>query len=137
MKKRRTPAHRVNKRQRALAIKVLTSIVESPDVAEYVRQKAAQTLLQGDPDAPDTGSVVERDPDAPRKYVVLPDNGRNPHVRYGLYDEGQLTAVVPAGWPSEIRPESDYASVERPGDLLAARRAKLLPAAELYGADAP
>jgi hypothetical protein len=113
MKRKRTPAHKVNRRQKALAIKALTAIVSSPDAAEYVRAKAAAALLNNGRDAPDSDTPL-RDPDAPRIYTVLPDNERQPDVRYGLYDEDQFAVIVPKGWPMEVTPESHYAGVPKP-----------------------
>jgi hypothetical protein len=88
-KRKRTPAHQVNRRQKALAIKALTSIVESPDAAEYVRARAAAALLNNGKDAPDS-DVPMREPDAPGAIIILPDNGRDRRVvRLGPERVGQ------------------------------------------------
>jgi hypothetical protein len=72
MSRKRTPKHQVNKRQRAAAIAVLESIVTSPTAAEYVRQKAAQTLLG------DSGSRAD---DAPGTIIFLPKTSLHPGQR--------------------------------------------------------
>jgi hypothetical protein len=79
-KRKRTPAHCVNKRQKALAIKALTSIVESPDAATYVVAKAAAALLNNGKDAPES-DVPLLDPDAPRTVIFLPRRDRHPGQR--------------------------------------------------------
>ena len=89
MKRKRTPAHRVNRRQKALAIKALTSIVESRDAAEYVRARAAAALLNSGKEAPDPDAPL-RDPDAPCAIIILPDNNRDRRiVRFGPERVGQ------------------------------------------------
>ena len=75
-KRNRTPAHRVNRRQKALAIKALTAIVELPNAAEYVRARAAAALLNGGKEAPES-DVPLRDTDEPRTIIFLPDNHRD------------------------------------------------------------
>jgi hypothetical protein len=127
---RRKPT-RPTKRQRADALAALHGTVTDDSVPPYAKVRAAAALLGADrPESAD--AFVERDPDAPRKYIVLPDNGRNPNVRYGLYSEEQLTVVVPAGFPMEVMPESHYRDVAKPVDRLARKR-PMLPAAELEG----
>lgn len=124
----RTPSHRVNKRQRAAAIKTLAAIVESPDAAEYVKAKAAASLLNDDREATDADSFAA-DPDAPRRFVILPDNGRQSNVRYGLHSEDQCVVIVPKGWPMEVMPESHYAGVTKPAgvaDRSSRNRAEML-----------
>ncbi len=75
-KRKRTPGHRVNRRQKALAIKALTSIVEAPDAATYVVARAAAALLNGGKDAPDS-DVLLRDPDAPGTIIFMPRKGKH------------------------------------------------------------
>lgn len=104
--KRRTPAHKVNKRQKALAIKALTSIVESDDAQPYVKAKAAAALLNNGREPAD--GLPERDPNEPRKYVILPAKDGDANVRYGLHDPDQLVVIVPRGFPAEVRPEEFY-----------------------------
>ena len=101
--KRRTPAHKVNKRQKALAIKALTSIVELDDAQPYVKAKAAAALLNNGREPAD--GLPERDPNEPRKYVILPAKDGDANVRYGLHDPDQLVVIVPRGFPAEVRPE--------------------------------
>jgi hypothetical protein len=105
MKKRsRTPAHKVNRRQKALAIRALTAIVSSPDAAEYVKAKAAAALLNNGRDAPDPDAPL-RDPDAPQVVVTLPWNGRD-HVKFGDQGNGIIienTANHPLDMPDRIR----------------------------------
>jgi hypothetical protein len=113
MKKRnRTPAHRVNRKQRALAIRALTAIVSSPDAAEYVKAKAAAALLNNCKDA-DADAILQDD-DRPWTVVILPDKGNDPGVRYGQYEERQSVIIVPSGFPSEVQPESYYKDVPKP-----------------------
>ena len=127
---RRTPAHKVSERQRAAAIAALHRTVENPNAPEYTRIKAAASLIQAA--RIDEDAAPERDPDAPRKYVILPDNGRNPNVRYGLFAEGQGVVIVPRGYPyPEIQPEEFYKDAPKPADLLAEKRPKMLLAPEL------
>ena len=90
-KRNRTPAHRVNRRQKALAIRALTAIVESPDAAEYMRARAAAALLNGAREAPDS-DVPLRDPNAPGTKIFLPDNGRNPNVKFG--PQGNTSPII-------------------------------------------
>ena len=104
--KRRTPAHKVNKRQKALAIKALTSIVELDDAQPYVKAKAAAALLNNGREPAD--GLPERDPNEPRKYVILPAKDGDANVRYGLHDPDQLVVIVPRGFPAEVRPEEFY-----------------------------
>ncbi len=75
-KRNRTPAHKVNRRQKALAIRALADIVSSPDesVQPYVRAKAAASLLGADKTASaDEPAVL--DPDGPSVVIFLPHNG--------------------------------------------------------------
>ena len=74
---------------------------------------------------------IERDPDAPRTYVILPDNGRQADVRYGLYAEDQVVVIIPPGFPSEIQPEAFYADVAKPIGVIARHRVRALPAPEV------
>jgi hypothetical protein len=112
MKRKRTPAHRVNKRQKALAIRALTSIVESPDVAEYVRAKAAAALLNNSKDV-DADAILQDD-DRPWKVIILPDKFTDPGVRYGQYEDRQGVIIVPTGYPLEVQPESFYKDAPKP-----------------------
>jgi hypothetical protein len=92
-KRNRTPAHRVNRRQKALAIKALTAIVESPDAAEYVRGRAAAALLNNGKDAPES-DVPLRDPAVPRAIIFLPDNHRNRRSLVPLGPQGGSSPVI-------------------------------------------
>jgi hypothetical protein len=87
MKRTRTPAHKVNRRQRAAAIAKLSEIVDSDSVAPYVAAKAAAALLASahrEEDADD-----ERDESAGLKTLVLPANGReHPDQVYGFPTDG-------------------------------------------------
>jgi hypothetical protein len=113
MKKRnRTPAHRVNRKQRALAIRALTAIVSSPDAAEYVKAKAAAALLNYGKDV-DADAILQDD-DRPWKVIILPDKFIDPGVRYGQYEDRQGVIIVPDGFPLEVQPESFYAHVPKP-----------------------
>jgi hypothetical protein len=132
MKRKRTPPHRVNRKQRASAIAALSKIVADESVAPYVQAKAASALLGADRAAADE---PQRDPDAPRKFVILPANGRDANVRYGLYDDDQIVVQVPTGWPMEVMPESHYRDVPKPVGV--ADRLARIRAAERLALPAP
>jgi hypothetical protein len=125
------------RKMRQAALAALHSVVRDDSVPPYVKAKAAASLLGADrPDAADV--LMERDPDAPRRYVVLPAKDGDPNVRYGLYSEDQMVVLVPHGWPMEIQPEAHYAGVPRPAPdprFAARMRAKMLPAPELIEGD--
>ena len=70
MKRTRTPPHKVSKRQRASAIAALHQVVKNPAAAEYVRAKAAASIIFAS--KIDDGSAPDRDDDAPRAVVFLP-----------------------------------------------------------------
>ncbi|HZZ26213.1 MAG TPA: hypothetical protein VFE60_28305 [Roseiarcus sp.] len=94
MKRKRTPAHKVNRRQRAAAIAKLAEIVDSDSVAPYVAAKAAAALISAagrDDDAED-----ERDESTPGKVLIIPANGReHPDQVYGFpTDESEPRRVV-------------------------------------------
>ena len=118
--RRRTPAHKVNRKQRADAIKALASIVRS-DVQPYVKAKAAAALLNNGREPEDDNRAFARDPNEPRKLVVLPDKGNDPGVRFGIYEENQVVAIIPAGYPAdhEVQPEESYAHVPKPIGVVA------------------
>ena len=124
-KRRRTPGHLVNRKQKALAIKALTAIVSSPDAAEYVKAKAAAALLNSGRSEVD---IPLLEPDAPKRFVILPAKG-DPGERYGQYDVDQRVIIVPSGFPFEVRPESFYTHVPKPGPdprIAMRNRAKML-----------
>jgi hypothetical protein len=118
--RRRTPSHKVNRKQKALAIKALTSIVQSDDAQPYVKAKAAAALLNGGREPTDDPAFA-RDPDAPRKLIVLPDKENDPGVRFAIYEENQVVAIIPAGYPAdhEVQPEEFYAHVPKPLGVVA------------------
>jgi hypothetical protein len=116
----RTPAHQVNKRQRALAIKRLEGVLKDLDAPPHAVVSAGRALMFDDRDP--ESDVIERDSDELQKCVILPDNEREANVRYGLNEEGQTIVIVPRGCPMEIQPESHYAGVEKPIGVVAARR---------------
>ena len=96
-----TPRGRVSRRRRAAAITVLAEIATDPNAPAHARATAARTLVLDDP------AEVDREPEdeAISTYVILPSNGRDACVRYGLYAEGQSIVIVPPGFPPEIQPE--------------------------------
>lgn len=125
-----TPRGRVSRRRRAAAITVLAEIATDPNAPAHARATAARTLVLDDP------AEVDREPEdeAISTYVILPSNGRDACVRYGLYAEGQSIVIVPPGFPPEIQPESHYAHVPKPPGVHAKRAARAaalaLPAPE-------
>ena len=121
--RRRTPAHRVNRKQKALAIKALSEIVQS-DAQPYVKAKAAAALLNNGREPAD--GLPERDPNEPRKLVVLPDKGNDPGVRFGIYEPDQLVAIVPAEcYGDPVMPEEFYAAYPKPAGTPVRLRAAL------------
>jgi hypothetical protein len=76
--RRRTPSHKVNHKQKALAIKALTSIVQS-DAQPYVKAKAAAALLNGGREPDDVLPGV--DPSAPTTVIFLPKKDLLPGQR--------------------------------------------------------
>jgi hypothetical protein len=137
--RRRTPAHKVNKTQRAAAIAKLAEIVDNDSVAPYVAAKAAAALLSAE--KIDRGDDPDGDPDAARTYLTIPDNQRDPGVRYGLHSpETQRTVIVPtwAGFPLELQPESHYSAIEQPIGVvasMAASKARVAAALEQRNAE--
>ncbi len=128
---RRTPRHKVNKRQKALAIRTLEKAITNPATPAHAAVTAARTLLNDGREV--DADPIERDPDAPRRFVILPDNGRDPNVRYG-----QRVVIVPPGWPMEVQPEAHYAGVAKPADIRfgRARPAELLAITAPYEGEA-
>ena len=126
---------RISPQHRQAALNALASIVEKENVADYVKAKAAATLISAD--KPDPEDNLDHDPDAPITYTILPDNQRNPQVRYGLHSPGQRIVIVPvhAGFPLEVRPESFYADVPKPAGRVAEREAAKERVAEAMAAD--
>ena len=108
---RRTPKHQVSRRQRADAIEALHRTVENPNAPEYTKIKAASAIINAA--RIDDDGLPERDPNEPRKYVILPAKG-DPNERYGLYDDDQLVVIVPRGFPAEVQPEGFYKDVPKP-----------------------
>jgi hypothetical protein len=125
---------RPTKKMRVAAIAALHDAVTDSAVPPYAKIRAATALLGADR-AESVDDRPARDPDAPRIYTILPDNGRNSNVRYGLHDEAQTVVIVPAGYPCEIQPESFYAGVPKPADRLSRNRPMMLAAPELFGDD--
>jgi hypothetical protein len=114
--RKRIPRGQVSARRKDKALKVLDELLKSP--ADHVRQKAAAALLAS---AREEGAEPA-DPDAPITYTILPDNQRDPGVRYGITgDPNQRVVIVPAGFPLEVRPESDYSDVPKPKGVVARR----------------
>jgi hypothetical protein len=104
---------RPTRKMRQAALAALHGVVRNDSVPPYVRAKAAAALLNNGKEVADD-PVFARDPDAPKIYAVLPDNGRQPDVRYGKYDEDQIVIIVPNGFPFEVQPESFYKDVPKP-----------------------
>jgi hypothetical protein len=75
----RTPAHRVNRKQRADAIKALHRTVGNPSAPEYTKIKAAAALL-GAAKIDDDG-LPERDPAAPGVVIFMPKKPLHPGQR--------------------------------------------------------
>jgi len=109
----RTPRHKVNKRQKALAIRTLEKAIADPATPPYAAVTAARTLLNDGREV-DADPIFNADPDAPKPCVTLPCNGRDADVRFGKYEEDQRVIIVPAGYPMEVMPESHYAGVPKP-----------------------
>jgi hypothetical protein len=121
---KRPPRHKVSQRQRAKAISTLASIVADESIAPYVRAKSANALIGAA--KIDDDALPEVDPDAPRKLIVLPDNGRDPGVRFGIYEENQGVAIVPAEcYDDPVMPEAHYAGYPKPAGIPIRLRAAL------------
>jgi hypothetical protein len=69
------------KRQTADAIRALAEIVEDPNTPAYLRTNAARAIVSA---ARRSRKRVEiddvEDEDRPQTIVILPDNGRDPHL---------------------------------------------------------
>ena len=76
---KRPPRHKVNHKQRASALSALARIVESPTAAEYVKAKAAASIIFAS--KIDDGDAPERDDDAPGTMVFMPRKDRLPGQR--------------------------------------------------------
>jgi hypothetical protein len=120
---RRTRTHKPTSKQRSDAIAALHSIAVDPNEPGYVKHKAAAAILAADrADDADPEMADAADP----IFTVLPDNGRNPNVRFGLVgDDKQRVVIVPRGFPYEVRPESYYADVPKPIGVTAERYAAI------------
>ncbi len=112
------------RKMRQAALAALHDVVKDAASPPYARTRAAATLLGADKAEREADPIFPADPDAPKRYVILPDNGRDPNVRYGIYDDDQRIVIVPVGWPMEVHPESHYASVEKPADMRSRSRTR-------------
>ena len=109
---KRPPRHKVNHKQRADAIAALHQVVKNPDAAEYVKAKAAASIIFAS--KIDDGDAPDRDDDQSWRPVFLPPKNGDATVRYGQWHEGQRIFIVPDGFAREIRPEAFYAGVPKP-----------------------
>lgn len=83
-KRRRTPAHKVNQRQRAAAIKALEKIVADPNAPTHAVAASARALLNdGRPSSEDEANAKAGEADA--RFVFLPSNGRETDLGKTVY----------------------------------------------------
>jgi hypothetical protein len=113
---RRTPAHKVSKKQRAAAIEKLAAIVDDGSTPSYVAAKAAAAIIA----AADRDTEHEpKEGDSERKIIVLPWNKR-PSIqagapvlpRFGITgDPDQAIVIIPPGFDHQNpQPEAHYAA---------------------------
>jgi hypothetical protein len=74
---RRTPRHKVNRRQKALAIKTLEKALVDPATPPHAAVTAARTLLNDGREAERADDPMTRDPDAPRTIFFMPRKGKH------------------------------------------------------------
>jgi hypothetical protein len=97
----RIPRGQVSGRRKERALKVLSDLVDNPKTADHVKQKAASALISVALREED--AEPERDPDAPRTFIVMPagrsrlgPNHELVPVAYGLTgSETQSVVLVP------------------------------------------